>query len=266
MSDSYTHTVALVTLEADLESPVYLTNFDQTLSVDGNPYLPAPEMELDIPVQGGDLSGAEGAIKAVGTSVGVLSNMAGGYPYNQIKVTIREVALDSALAVTDSHILFTGLVYQSLHMPSTGFLEIIIKDWKYYMDTLAGVSCSEQCSVSYFGDGMCQATVQEFPVVVASISGNDVVLSSVPAAVDFLFKAGYFKLNGTSIKIRYWESGNTFQTSEPMPASWAGLAITLVSGCDRMIATCRDIHNNEEHFSGWGINMVDYNAMRENPG
>lgn len=261
--DNYSYTVALVTLEADGESPVYLTNRQQNVAVDGDLYIASPEMDLGLPTQGGDLSASDGDIKMLKASSGVLANMAGGYPYNQIKVTVREVVLDASLIVTDSNILFTGLVYQAESLTGTGYMNLVIKDWKYYTDVVAGVPCSEQCYVSYFGDKMCQATVQEFPVTIQVITGNDVVVVSVPVVVDFLFNKGYFKLNGTSIKIKYWESGTTFQTSEPMPASWDGQVVTLVSGCDKLLATCRDIHNNEEFFSAWGYSMVDYNSQTE---
>jgi hypothetical protein len=189
--------------------------------------------------------------------------MGGGYPYNQVKITITEVVLDDALSPVSQNILFNGLVYQATTSTGTGLLTIVLKNNKYYMDTLAGQPCTEQCFVAHFGDKMCQAVVQEFPVVIDSISGNDVTLISTPAAVDFLFNKGYFKLNGTSIKIKFWESGLVFQTSEPMPDTWAGLSVTLVAGCDKLIKTCRTIHDNEEFFSGWGYSMIDYNAQFE---
>jgi hypothetical protein len=172
-----------------------------------------------------------------------------------------DAELDDSLALVSSNTLFNGLVYQA--SAGNGLLTIVIKNTKYYMDTLVGQPCSEQCFVAYFGDKMCQAVVQDFPVTIDSISGLDVTLISTPSVVDFLFHKGYFKLNGTSIKIKYWESGLVFQTSEPMPNTWEGLSVTLVAGCDKLRETCRDIHDNEEFFSGWGYIMVDYNAQFE---
>lgn len=262
--DAYRYSIGLVVIEADGEDPVYLTNRQENIIIDGNLYVASPEMELDLPNQGGDMSASDGAIKALKAQSGILANISGGYPYNQIKVTIREVELNDALVVQDSNILFTGLVYQSESLSHAGFLTLIIKDWKYYTDVPAGEPCTEQCWVAYFGEPkMCQATVQEFAVTVDAVDGNVVVLGSVPSVVDFLFHKGYFKLRGTSIKIKFWESGTIFQTSEPMPSSWVGEAITLVAGCDKLLATCRDIHDNEENFSGWGHSMVDYNSQTE---
>ena len=150
-------------------------------------------------------------------------------------------------------------------MVGTGYVELVIKDSKYYLDIPAGVPCTEYCFVSHFGDRLCQATVQTFPVVIDTISGNDVIVAAAPVAANFLFNKGFFKLNGTSIKVKFWESGTTFQTSEQMPASWAGRVVELVSGCDKSLTSCRDIHDNEEHFSGWGYSMVDYNPQYEEP-
>jgi hypothetical protein len=255
-----------VTIEADDEIPLYLTNRQESTQVGLFTYNPAPNMELDLPAQGGNASGAEGKIEGLSLNYSVLANMAGGYPYNQIKVTIQEAELDFDLNLISSRTLFNGLVYQSETSTGTGLLKMVLKDTKYYMDTTAGQPCSEQCFVAFLGDKMCQAVVPDFTVTIDTIVGNDVTLISTPSGPSikpFLFNKGYFKLNGTSIKIKYWESGLVFQTSEPMPDTWAGLDVLLVAGCDKLRETCRDIYDNEINFSGWGYSMVDYNAQFE---
>ena len=264
MSDSYVLKVGLVKIEADGEAPVYLTNFDQNLTISGGVYLSSPAMDLtQLPSKSGAATAPEGRIDNIITSPSVLANIAAGYPYNQIKVTVSEAELDDTLSVTATQVHFNGLVYQSENKLVSGHINLVIKDWKYYLDIPGGIPCTENCFVKYFGDALCQAAVLSYPVVPSLIDGYSTTIVSAPAVVDWFFNKGYFELNGTSIKVKYWESGNVFITSEAMPSSWLGQTITLVAGCDKRLETCRDIHNNEEHFSGWGYSMVDYNPQFE---
>lgn len=266
MSDSYAYKVGLVRIQADAEPPIYLTNADQNLTIGSNVYMSSPEMDLtQLPTKSGAATSQEGRIENISTLAASLTNIAGGYPYNQITVAVSEVELDDDLNVVSTREHFNGLVYQAENKMHNGVVDLVIKDWKYYLDIPGGVSCTEDCYVKYFGDAMCQAIVQQFPVVADIIDGHSVQLASVPAVVDFFFNKGYFELNGTTIKIKYWESGLIFQTTEAMPASWLGQTMAVVAGCDKKLATCRDIHNNEINFSGWGYSMVDYNPQFEEP-
>lgn len=265
MADFNSYNVALITIQADEELPVYLTNHHSTLLLDGKVWIPSPEINVDdLPDKSGGLGSADGNLKSIKTAVAqVLTNIAGGYPYNQIEVTVAEAVLDDSLALVSMRTHFTGLVYQSKPFLTAGFLDLVLKGWKYYTDIIGGVACTEYCFVKHFGDQMCQASVAEYPVTIDSVSGNLTTLDSVPVVQDFLFNKGFFKYNGTSIKVKYWESGLVFQTSEAVPADWVGQSVSLVVGCDKTLTTCRDIHDNEEHFSGWGYSMIDYDPRTE---
>lgn len=270
--DAYSFKVGLVKIQADEDTPMYLTSHAQTLTllVDGatNIYRASPEMDLsDLPTKSGAATSQEGTISDISISLGgALNSIAAGYPYNQIQVIVTEAELDFDFNIIATRRQFTGLVYQAKPKIFTGMLALVIKDWKYYLDIPGGMPCTENCYVKYFGDRLCQAPVAEYVVDIDSISGYDVTLVSVPSVVDFLFNKGYFRFRGTSIKIKHWESGTVFQTSEAMPISWVGQAVTVVAGCDKTLQTCRDIHNNEANFTAWGINMVDYNPQFEDNG
>lgn len=266
MADSYSFKVGLVKVEADAEPVVYLTNNAKSFFVGADLYTASPEMDLtQLPVKSGAATAQEGRIDNISVLSPVIANIAGGYPYTQIKVEVSEVELDEDFNVLATHVHFNGLVYQSSPSITTGKLSLIIKDWKYYTDITAGFPCTEQCFVKHFGDTLCQAVVNTYPVVPSGISGYVVILTAVPSVVDRYFNKGYFNYKGTSIKIKYWETGTSFITSEAMPASWEGQTINLVAGCDKQLETCRTIHNNEEHFSGWGYSMIDYDPQFEDP-
>lgn len=263
--DSYRTAYVLVEIVADGDTE-YLTNYPDTLTVDTYTYSPQPQMVLDIPEKTGSAGGSEGSIKNLESPRSmVLAKIAGGYPYNQVTLTIKEIWVDDSLTVTNTWTHFNGKLYQKESLIQSGLLNLTIKDWKYYTDMPGGVPCTEFCFVSRFGDKICGASVPTYPVTILAISETDVVVDSVPTVQDFLFNKGYFKYDSTTIKVKFWESGTTFQTSEPIPASWEGLVVELVAGCDKTLTTCRNIHDNEENFSGWGYSMVDYNPLYEEP-
>jgi len=145
-------------------------------------------------------------------------------------------------------------------------MNIIFKGWKYYTDITAGLPCTEQCAWGALGNRGCGASVVEEEHTVDSVSGYTLTITdSLVDTRAFLFNKGYIEKGGARIKIKYHETGNTFQLSKPAPATWVGSTITIYSGCDRQLSTCRDVYDNEERFMGLGVAMVDYNPFYENP-
>ncbi|PCJ18271.1 MAG: hypothetical protein COA96_16760 [SAR86 cluster bacterium] len=59
------------------------------------------------------------------------------------------------------------------------------------------------------------------------------------------------------------ESVGRFSLTRQPPTEWAGQALTLVPGCDGTISTCRDVHDNETRFTGFGFGAPDRQILYE---
>jgi len=266
--DSNKYSVILVSLEASETEGAYLTNAGYPLSYEGNTYQNVEGLKVDLPAESGGLDKDEGKLEGVGINdSSFLTRLSNHYPFSKVEVTVRELDIDlSTDSVSDVRTLFTGLVYQATPMPLTGYMNIIFKGWKYYTDITAGLPCTEQCAWGVLGNRGCGASVVEEEHTVAAVSSYTLtILGSLSDTRSFLFNKGYIEKEGARIKIKYHETGNTFQLSKPAPATWVGSTITIYSGCDRQLSTCRDVYDNEERFMGLGVAMVDYNPFYENP-
>lgn len=262
--DSYEYSVVLIDLDAGSGEESYITNSPVSFIYGGHTYVPAPDMEIKPTPLTGDFSSGEYKIRNLSTNLTLISGMATNLPYSKVSATVRELFYDGDDNLTGSEYLFRGFVYQCESRKARGRADLILRDHKYYTDTTAGVPCTELCAVSFFGDEVCQKTVHSEPHTVDSISGyNLTVGESLIDTTSFLFKNGYIENGAQRMKIKYHESGTTFQMARPVPASWEGALVTVYAGCDRQLSTCRDIHNNEERFLGLGISMVDYNPLYE---
>lgn len=266
MSDSYRRATVLVRLSAGSGVGASFTNNDRDVTYGGHTYTSVGVLELDLADITGDLGTQETKIKNLPMGDLLISNLASNAPYSAIKVIIYEATMDDTETATSVRTVFQGLIYQVLPNIFQDTLDVIAKDYKYYLDITAGVPCTEQCAVAYFGDKNCGKTVLSESIFVASVSGNDLTVATDPTnTTGFIYNKGYVESGSMRIKIKYHSTGRVFQLSKPPPASWVGNSILFVAGCDRRLETCRGVHDNEARFWGLGYSMVDYNALYESP-
>jgi hypothetical protein len=266
MPDTVAATVVVLEVDAGSGETAYVTNAGYDFSHDSKSYINSQAMKLAPFSLTGDMGTEEYKIQKLDATIGVLARLSVNVPYPQCSVVIKELTLDADLNVTGESFLFTGQVYNVEVRPLAGLMDIIARDYKYYLDRTAGVVCTEQCDVGFFGDTFCQATTQAEDHVIAEIAGFNITLATDPIlTTPFLFNKGIAEIGGSKIAIRYHESGRVFELSRPVPSYWLGQTVTINTGCDRRLETCRDIHNNEDRFLGLGYSMVDYNPLYENP-
>lgn len=267
MADSESYSVILLSLYAGASGGVYITNSIEDIDYGGNTYVTMPALEVDFPPVSGSLDAPDCKIKGLTIQGSFLTELSNHAPFSSIEVHILDATIDLATgAVSSVSYPFSGLVYQAVPMPLIGTMDIICKDWKYYMDITAGMPCTEQCAWQYLGGKGCGVSVHSEPQVVDSVSGLSLVVDGPLAdTTTLLFNKGYVEYEGMRIKIKYHSSGLSFQMSKAPPSDWVGKTVTLYAGCDRSLNTCKNIHNNEANFLGLGYAMVDYNALYENP-
>ena len=265
--DSFEYSVVLVDLDAGEGEVGFFSNSPIPVVFETNTYLPAPSIELDPAGITGDFTRTEYTIKRIPTSIPIASALASNAPYSKISVCIREVFYDMTDTEVGMDYLYRGFVYGVESKRSLGLLDLKVKDHKYYTDTTAGIACTELCAAPYFGDdNYCRKAVTEESHVIDSVNGSVITLTTPPNdPTTKLFNQGHIAFGAQRIKIKYHETGASFQMARPVPLSWAGQSVTLVSGCDKLLTTCRTIHNNESRFMGLGIAMVGYNPLYENP-
>lgn len=145
-------------------------------------------------------------------------------------------------------------------------IELTMAGFKNVLGNIAlGLRCVESC-VWAFGDRQCciDLTDKTFEAAVVSIDGLDVVLGfeSGVSLNSSRWGNGTLEYQGLRIRIRS-NSGSHFVTSRQAPASWVGLTVTAINGCDKTIATCRNPWGNEARFGGIGYEMPSYNPIQE---
>jgi hypothetical protein len=260
MIDTSLTSVVLVSLEASSLEGAWLTSNDSPVVSGGRTYVSVPSMDIAEISNKGDLSDNEVKIDGVPILPGFLSLIAGHMPYSKVEVKIIEVVG----GIVTNH--YRGLLYQAEPEYGTGYIRLICKELKYYTDITAGIPCTEQCAVLYFGDKLCGKAVYTESHTVESVDGvNLTIAADLNNTTPFLFNKGYIEKGAVRLKIKYHESGRVFQMSQYAPAAWIGSQVAIYAGCDRRIQTCRTVHNNEARFMGLGYSMVDYNALYESP-
>lgn len=188
--------------------------------------------------------------------IGIVSHV----PYAAINVEVLYAEVDPLTNIASNKVfIYKGTVYQAKPKVFSTYLALECREGKFFSDVVAGISCTEQCYAPYFGDPkICQKSVTEVLVTVATASGNELTVSDTLTDVDLSFNKGYFELAGVVIGIKYWKNGSTFLTTSPAPASWVGQQVSVFYGCDRGKNTCKNLHNNQSRFLGAGFGMMDY--------
>lgn len=264
--DFYEYSVVVIDLDAGEGEASRLTNNSNDVTYESITYTSSPALKLSPAALTGDFSSSEYKLENIYVTGDLLTRLSSNVPYPKIDVTIRELFYDDEGAVSKVEYLFRGLIYQVNYRRSQNYMEIVVKDYKYYLDTTGGLPCTEQCKVGYFGDTLCQAVVLTEDQVLESVSEfNATVASDLVNTTEYLYNKGYMEYGASRICIKYHKLGKTFEMSRPIPSYWIGKTVTLVAGCDKYLDTCRDIHDNEARFLGLGFSMVDYNSQYENP-
>jgi len=269
MADNTTYQVPAIALRIpDGESFISsaLCSHPSVLVHDGFTFAPAAEIDYSkIGSAAMDISTKPSKIKNIpADSDSLFGNIYDRLPYGHIEAFIYELDVDIDTGTVNSgRLIVKGLVYNASSHLSGRVLDLEIREDKYYFDKTGGIVCTEQCAVAYFGDKICGKSVTTVTGVVASVVKSVLTLTGTPAGATFVYNNGYIEFEGLRIKIAHWESGAGFSLSEIAPDSWVGETVTIAIGCDRTLASCRDIHNNESEFFGLGYSMVDYNALYE---
>lgn len=265
MTDVARTSIVLIAVTASDIEGAWLTTNSSDFVYGGKTYVAVPSIEVEAVHNMGGGNTGDQIIKSVPASPGFLTAISNHMPYSRVAVKIIELQVADNGSY-ETFTIFNGLLCQVEVSHSSGFLKLICKDRRYYIDMTVGIPCTEQCAALWFGDKLCKKVVYHETVFVEAVSGVTLTLNAPPSVTTpLLFNKGYMEKGEVRIKIKYHHSGNSFQMDRYPPSSWVGMSVVLYAGCDRRLETCRNIHKNEARFAGLGYSMIDYNPMYENP-
>ena len=138
---------------------------------------------------------------------------------------------------------------------------------------IIGVPCNHQCG-NALGDRFCKVNMslgeRTKNVQVNAIDGKKITVNSVIATglEDRFYAKGYMDFDGITVLIHDWRNeveGDRldFFMQERVPDEWLGNVVTLFSGCDKNVETCRFRYDNESEFNGRGYATPAYHPLLE---
>lgn len=142
---------------------------------------------------------------------------------------------------------------------------------KRLLKTKAGLQALSTCPW-IFGQDPCQATPETTSGTVTTLQVNGkpnrikIQIPSPPDMDNAIWNRGYVEFDGLRIQIRrsFDDAGSDdifrFDLRTIPPADWIGEEVTIVSGCDGTITSCR-ARDQEENFGGIGYATLDRNPI-----
>jgi len=285
LSWGYTDHPPLVDVDDSIEY-LRLTDNNSDVTINGETFTAAPEMEIDIGRQSGSLDESATEIDFLRDNIN--DEMTAGTPHALIHVTIYEfVNGDSG---DQTLIAYKGFVYRTLRNASgqEGTDRFICYTDKKAYDRALGVPADAQCIWSLFGKGCTNYHAEggggplrdsfTSKVDLDTIDGRTVDLGDVSVdatGLGPLWQDGYIEVRGLRIKIRTWDevqsagSGPglydiTVELVEEPPASWASAGPSrLVAGCSKTVERCGTSYSNTTNWCGPGYGILPYNPIVE---
>lgn len=255
------------------------TDSDSTQVFAGTVYTSVPELEIKLPKNTGgvDKSPCNFIVPIADQMTlritdGVLTNL-------RINVAVTEI-VKSFSGATQTFSTFIGEVVGAA------------KNFSGRRDTVAlsalsaksmlerihlGIPCNHHCG-NALGDRYCTVNLTtgdrtRSPEIV-SIDGKEVTV--IAGAIntgleDRFYSKGFMTFDGLTVMVHDWRNEvegdkDVFFMMERVPDEWLNTVVSLRSGCDKTIETCRFRYNNEPFFNGRGFAIPSYHPQFEDGG
>lgn len=249
---------------------VYARYTDWTSDVfyGGATYLAVPSIEVNIlPANTGTLE--EAAAQIIVPQDAFFSRLSNGEPQPITTLEIAEILADSGGAV-DARTHFRGEVRRLVRnfegRPESLLIEAVSE--KGSLDYTGGYSATEFCDHVFTGKG-CEVSAVGLAKIgtVVNVAGFVATMVGLPTHTGRYWHRGYLERAGVRIGVRDWSDAapQTFVLFRPAPPSWLNTPVIAFPGCDKLRETCAGTWSNEQHFLGFGIAMLKYNAVLESP-
>lgn len=240
-------------------------------TIDGESFLPAPELEMrfDKPLSVGTEDSP--LILTIRGNREPANTLRMPFPHAPVKVKVEEVDLNYLPSRRE---IFYGHVSLCDSNPRGGHLlcHLTVDGIKARLTHVVGLQALSTC-VWAFGDennSPCKVTLADkrlTAVLTYRQVDNNPVRVALDTSSDPYFPltnahwaGGYIDYQGTKVKIRASLEDGRFDLRSPVSPEWVGKTVTMTPGCDKTIQTCR-YWNNETRFMGFGIGMPGANPI-----
>ena len=255
------------------------TDSDSDQVFGGQLYTSTPELEIKLPKNTGmvDPAPCNFILPIADTFTRALTD--GILTNPRVRVTVHEIIKAHNTTATNLT-TFTGEVVGA----SKNFqgrrdtLALSALSPKAMLDTIAiGIPCNHHCG-NALGDRYCGISFSpgertKTPSI-AAIDGKKITVSTGHIAdgnEDRFYAKGFMDYDGVRVMVQEWRNEvegdkHDFFMQERVPDEWLGKVVTLFSGCDKSIETCRTRYSNESQFNGRGHAMPQYHPLFEDGG
>ena len=236
-----------------------------------------PSMELTLPENDGSFSRRELRIDLPTDSF--TTRLSSGVKHSRVYAIVQEVTQGLSTGDQNSQkTLYRGRLVRVIrnYENANNRVAMFFLPQKSRLDITPAIGCTHQCWWNLFrGNCGASTTGKILTTEIDSKDGHEVTITDATvlakAVGDARFwKRGYMEKDGLRIDIRDYDGATDdtkFFMSDPVPTDWVAGSndITIVSGCDKTIETCRSRHNAEEFFMGLGHGLPDYQPNLESP-
>lgn len=238
---------------------VHYAGFSSDIVIDSITYVAVPELSCSLPTLHGGIEKASATLTAP-VNKAPFSSLIQPYPSAPVTISIWECNPEDP---TSKRGVFFGEVTKISPTveKDVQLTSIEITDLKGRFDFSAGIIASTSCQLN-FGDAICGISLAGVSTseAILSKSGNVLTFDVSPSDSKY-YQRGKVVKDGISIMIEEAEDGVLRLIRIPPPSWVVGTVVTLVAGCDKTIASCRDKWDNESQFMGCGYAMPNYNPL-----
>ncbi len=245
----------------------------EPLTIDGETYLPMPEMDISFPMLNGGTEDKPVKITVPTTADPFDKMIITAFPETQITIMEGDFGDLNAtpLIAYVGHVQKTKAHYKG----KSRLMEVSIVGRKFFLkDVSLGLKCTDKCPW-FYGDDVCGDTPTSVSAEVSTVDGNILNFTTLPSDsikgswASGRYTRGVIEKDGLRIMIRQHHVGSKkFTMAKPPPQqtgyTWDGETVTVYEGCDKSVAAC-GAHGQSEYFGGFGLLMPKYNPIIENP-
>lgn len=274
------------------DDPTYvrLTNYTTDVTLDGETFSSAPEMEVRFGKNSGSLG--DGKTHVDVKRAYIPDELTSGL---HAPVDVRVLEFVGGDTGDETRVRFRGVILRTLRNVEgqSGIDRLVCSTMKRLLDRSANPPADHLCVWKLFGKGC--VTFDQNPDIgaltgqgpgsglAAEMSGCDLAsIDGTTATIEDLvdkgtgrgniWQAGYLEYRGLRIWIRDWDKDDTtpgdpgrvdttFKLSRQPPASWIGQRVRAVPGCPKTIEECIQRWDNELNFGGLGHAILPYNPL-----
>lgn len=249
--------------------------YDSSVTVAGNVYLPDPTIVVKAQSQQGTVKDDPWDIW-MSRLLEPMNTYARVFPHAPVKITISEIVPgNDATLRTLFRGQLTGFVLNPDGKPDRVKCRVLSAKSLYRLPL--GLPATTTCGW-IFGDQQCQKDVPAITltgeITNLSQSGKATWIASdltdSPSGVldNDRWRRGYILYDGLTLMIRKSFVNGVFALVDQPPPEWLNTGsgtMAFVPGCDGLLGTCRNTHDNEQFFGGVGIAIPNRNPIIGEP-